>query len=174
MDEMWWMPSSFISISVGQSDCIRNYTWTRDQSSVAAGRARAKVGGVKGFETGPRLLLMLPDLEPGGMPTRFLTIARAAAARGTGVTLVSGDGPLRGVAAAVCDLELVDWAGPRAETLAAVCEAADGHRAAVVALAPETVHVLGGLAARTALHICAHNPPGTFPGAWPAAALERL
>jgi hypothetical protein len=122
----------------------------------------------------PRLLLVLPDLEPGGMQTRFLTTARAAAARGIGVTLLSGDGPLRREAAAAAELRLIDWSGPHAATLEAACDAAHGHTAAVVALDPGNVHVLPGLAARTALHVCVHNLPGTFRGWWAPAALDRL
>jgi hypothetical protein len=124
---------------------------------------------------GPRrLLLVLPDLEVGGMQTRFSGIARAAAARGLHVSMLAGDGALRAVAERECTVRTVDWSGLRLATLREACDAAAGHDAAVVAFAPQLVHVLPGLAARTALHVCLHNLPGSFEAWFSPEALARL
>jgi hypothetical protein len=118
------------------------------------------------------LLLVLGDLEVGGMQTRFAGVARVARARGLRVSLLAGDGALRERFARDIPVRTVDWGAGRPDTLRAACEAAAGHDAAVVAVAPELAHVLPGLAARTALHACLHNT--TFEGWFSPGALERL
>jgi len=109
------------------------------------------------------------------MELQLLTLACAFRAAGGRVAFLAGAGPLEPAAREMGQLERVDWQStPRIETARLARAMTGPSTAAVLQADPATLHLLGSLAAAGRVHLCLHNPAGTFEEWFAPAALERF
>lgn len=121
------------------------------------------------------LLLVSPALSYGGMELQLLTLARAFRAAGGRVAFLAGAGPLEQAARELGPLERVDWQStPRIDTVRLARAMTGPDTVAVLPADPATLHLVGSLAAAGRVHLCLHNPAGTFEEWFAPAVLARF